>query len=47
MKSQTSASLKFGSPVIISSAVTKPQKTNIRVSMPKAKAKMPKLTKKK
>jgi len=45
MKSQTSASLKFGSPMIVSSAVTKPQKTNIRVSMPKLKAKMPKLPK--
>lgn len=45
MKSQTSSNLKFGSPMIVSSAVTKPQKTNIRVSMPKLKAKMPKLPK--
>jgi len=37
MKKQSSASIKYDSPTITTSAVAKPQKTNIRVSMMKPK----------
>lgn len=37
MKKQSSASLKYETPTITTSAVTKPKKTNIRVSMMKPK----------
>ena len=37
MKKQSSASLKYETPTIVTTAVTKPKKTSIRVSMMKPK----------
>lgn len=47
MKKQTSASIKFDTPTITTTAVTKPKKTNIRVSMMKPKKSKINITKKK
>jgi len=47
MKKQTSASIKFDTPTITTTAATKPKKTNIRVSMMKPKKSKINITKKK